>query len=175
MSMPAGLARGQHGWGRAESARLSRRIGLYVDHPTDSEAVGEHAETGRPERLPQRHLHLATVGQRGKQPVGLGFRRHRERQGKAAEALAFSASVGRHQRAVGDAKLAVHHLVFEARLQHAGRRRFGAVLVQHQHAHFGAESGAVESQRLFAAAAEEEMGWTSVFGIDFPRASVIGR
>src|SRR5690606_8719556 len=69
-------------------------------------------------------------------------------------------SVGGHDGRVADPDLGVHHLV-------AGRRRHalraaglavGAVLVAHQHAGLGAERLAVEIERLFGAALEEEVG-----------------
>jgi hypothetical protein len=46
--------------------RCARRIRLMAgrydaDHPTDSEAVREHAETRRPERFRERHFHLAAL------------------------------------------------------------------------------------------------------------------
>jgi hypothetical protein len=44
-----------------------------TDHPADAEAVGEHAEAPRPERLGQWHLYLPTFPESGKKPIGLRF------------------------------------------------------------------------------------------------------
>src|SRR5919106_79311 len=41
------------------------------DHPSDAEAIHEHAEARRPEGLRQRHLHLPAVGQCIESPLGL--------------------------------------------------------------------------------------------------------
>jgi CheY-like chemotaxis protein len=54
---------------RPTRARSKRRH----DHPADTEAIGHHPETRREECRRQRLLHLATLGQRGKDP--LRFRR----------------------------------------------------------------------------------------------------
>ena len=68
-----------------------------TDHPAQAEAVGEHAEARRPERLRQRHPHLATVGERREGAVGLGYRRHGKRERETVEARACRASVGCHE------------------------------------------------------------------------------
>ena len=49
-----------------------------ADHPTQAEAVGEHAEAWRPECLGQWHAHLAAGGQRSEGAVGLRCRWHGE-------------------------------------------------------------------------------------------------
>jgi hypothetical protein len=55
----------------------SRSLRRHADHPPDTEAVGDHAEARRPERLGKRHLHLAAFGQRAKFPFGVCFVRRR--------------------------------------------------------------------------------------------------
>src|SRR5215813_9234976 len=59
----------------ANSTLLRRH---HADHPADAEAVLDHAEARRPERLCQRHLHVAALGQRGERAFGFGFVRNRE-------------------------------------------------------------------------------------------------
>src|SRR6266700_375645 len=145
------------------SAFLIKSLSHDTDHPAEAEAVGKHAEARRPERLAQRHLYLAAVGQRGEGAVGLGFRRHGQREREAGEARTFLASVGSHECGSADAESGVHDFVFKARRQHPGRRRFRAFLVVHEHIHLRAERRAVEFQRLFAAAAEEYVGLDECF------------
>ena len=153
-----------HGEPSGRSRRLGvvgigiKRLSHDTDLPAESEAVGEHAEARRPERLGQRHPHLAAIGKCGEGAVGLGFRRQRDVEREAGEARTFLASVGCHECRSADTEGGVHDIVFKARREHTGRLWFGAILVVHEEVHLRAERGSVEFERLFAAAAEEQIG-----------------
>src|SRR4029077_3604358 len=51
--------------------------GSNCDHPTDAEAVGEHAEARRPKGLRERHPHLTAIREGGKRALGFGLVGHR--------------------------------------------------------------------------------------------------
>jgi hypothetical protein len=55
-------------------------LGRNRYHPAHPEAVGDHAEAGRPESFAKRHLHLPAFGQRGEFSLRIGFIGRRERQ-----------------------------------------------------------------------------------------------
>ena len=76
----------------------------------------------------------------------------------AFDAAAGFATVGRHEDGAADAEAGVHDLVFKTRSELAGRHGVRAVAVAQQRVHLCAERGAVELERFFAAAAEEEVG-----------------
>ena len=57
--------------GRLKSTAERCLSSLHVDHPRHAEAVGEHAETRREERLGQRHPYLPAVAQGTEASLGL--------------------------------------------------------------------------------------------------------
>ena len=101
---------------------------------------------------------LASDGQGGEGSIGLGFRRHGERERETGEARTLLAPIRCHECRSADAESGVHDFVFPTRQDLVRRKRFRAVLVVHEHVHLRAERGAVEFERLFAAAAEEQVG-----------------
>src|SRR6266567_3122929 len=91
-------------WSELSVIRSSaKKLCRDTDHPADAEAVGEHAESWRPERLGQGHLHLTAGGERGESAVGFGFRRQGERERETSEARTFLAAVGGHECRSADA------------------------------------------------------------------------
>src|SRR5262249_12168921 len=77
-------------WEAAKLAGLCREclsLGRDDHHPADAEAVDQHAEPLRKERLAKWHRHLAAVRQRGELAIGFGLVRDRQRQRKALEIL----------------------------------------------------------------------------------------
>jgi len=119
----------------------------------------DHAEARGEERLDQRLMHGAVIGECGEHAFGLGVVRGAERQIEALKArCAAAASVRCHHDGIADAKARMHDLVLAARRQHAWAVRLRAVAVAHQHLDLGVEHFAVELDGLFAAAFEKQVG-----------------
>src|SRR5262245_63832001 len=84
---------------------------VAIDHPRNAELVGQHAETGGPERLLDRHAHGTVVGERRKNAFSffriVGLDRH-------VEALRFLEMIGwcigAHQYVVAKDEACVHDL-----------------------------------------------------------------
>src|ERR1700733_6393977 len=101
-----------------------------VDHPADSEAIGQHTESRREECLAQGHRDLTAVGQRVKESVCVGGLRDRDRQRKTfVLGISPAVAVGCVERRLSDRESRMHDFVLGAGWQNARRRRFGAVLV----------------------------------------------
>src|ERR1700722_4834562 len=89
--------------------------------------------------------------------MGFGFRPDGDREREAAELRILFATVRSHERASTDAKCGVHHLVFKAWRNTAGRWRFRTLIVAHEHIHLGTKCFTVKCERFIATAAKEQV------------------
>src|SRR5499433_2562046 len=133
-------------------------LGHDTNHPSDTEAVTDHAEARRPESLRQRHLYLTALGQSCKFSISLCFIWHCERERKTLEVgLPRAMSVGRHHRCIANPKTDVHDLVLRTRRNHSRLWGFRTVLEAHEHGYLGAKSFFVKFECFLAAAVEEQV------------------
>src|SRR5712675_2721372 len=137
-----------------ETPRLRRRL-FAVNHPRYADAIHQHPEFRRPERLLQWHLHFPACCQLVENP--LRFRRvlraHRKRK-----ALGFFIAVWRriraHQHRVPHRHARMHDL-----LAPVGRRlvRHWRIPKRHRHLDFSTQALFIKFKRLFASPIEHQI------------------
>src|SRR5437868_561405 len=128
------------------------------DHPQYAEAVLHHAKTRGEEGLGQRHPHRAAFAQGAEQPLRFGVVRRIERKPEALEIRRSQTfAVGCEDGRVTDLKSDVHDLVLVGiRIRIVGT--WWHVLEAHQMHDLCVDRRAIEINRLFAAAVEEQIG-----------------
>src|ERR1044071_5023909 len=85
----------------------------YTDHPADTEPVGDHTKTRRPESFRHWHQYLSALRQGGKFFVRFRFIGHRDGQRKTLEVgLSRAVAIRSHHARIADAKTDMHDFVF---------------------------------------------------------------